>query len=78
LYILAGPEGARISHFNVYDRWGLCVFQTKDGMPGDPHYGWDGALQGKPASAGTYVYIAVITNPNGQRQVYKGTVILVR
>ena len=47
-------------------------------MPGDPHYGWDGAWQGKPAPAGTYVYIAVITNPNGQRQVYKGTVILVR
>jgi gliding motility-associated-like protein len=77
-YVLAGPEGARISDFAVYDRWGLCVFQTRDGMPGDPHYGWDGTLRGKPASAGTYVYIAVIAGPNGQQHVYKGTVILVR
>jgi gliding motility-associated-like protein len=77
-YVLAGPEGARISDFAVYDRWGLCVFHTRDGMPGDPHYGWDGTSRGTADPAGTYVYIAVITNPNGQQQVYKGTVILVR
>ena len=77
-YVLAGPEGARISELNVYDRWGLCVFQNKGGAPGDPHDGWDGTYKGKPAPAGTYVYIAVIAGLNGQQQLYKGTVILIR
>jgi gliding motility-associated-like protein len=77
-YVMGGPEGTRISKFAIYDRWGLCVFQTSDGMPGDPHYGWDGTLRGRPAPAGTYVYIAVIAGPNGQQRMYKGTVILVR
>jgi gliding motility-associated-like protein len=77
-YVLAGPEGIRISELNVYDRWGLCVFQNKGGAPGDPHDGWDGTYKGKPAPAGTYVYIAVIPGLNGQQQVYKGTVMLIR
>ena len=77
-YVMAGPEGARIPDFAVYDRWGLCIFHTRDGMPGDPHYGWDGTWKGKPSPAGTYVYIAVIAGPNGQQRTYKGTVILVR
>jgi gliding motility-associated-like protein len=77
-YVLAGPEGIRISELNVYDRWGLCVFQNIGGAPGDPHDGWDGTYKGKPAPAGTYVYIAVIPGLNGQQQVYKGTVMLIR
>lgn len=77
-YVLAGPEGIRISELNVYDRWGLCVFENKGGAPGDPHEGWDGTYKGKPAPAGTYVYIAVIPGLNGQQQVYKGTVMLIR
>jgi gliding motility-associated-like protein len=77
-YVLAGPEGIRISELNVYDRWGLCVFQNKGGAPGDPHDGWDGTYKGKPAPAGTYVYIAVIPGLNSQQQVYKGTVMLIR
>jgi gliding motility-associated-like protein len=77
-YVLAGPQGARISELNVYDRWGACVFQNKGGAPGDPHDGWDGTYKGTPAPAGTYVYIAVITGLNGHQQIYKGTVILIR
>jgi gliding motility-associated-like protein len=77
-YVLAGPEGVRISELNVYDRWGLCVFQNKGGAPGDPHDGWDGTYKGKPAPAGTYVYIAVIPGLNGQQQVFKGIVMLIR
>jgi gliding motility-associated-like protein len=76
--VLAGPEGAHIPAFNIYDRWGQAVFQVHDGIPGDPRYGWDGTCGGKPMPSGAYVYIVVITGAGGQQQVYKGTVILVR
>ena len=32
-YVLAGPEGIRISELNVYDRWGQCVFRNKGVRP---------------------------------------------
>ena len=32
-YVLAGPEGIRISELNVYDRWGQCVSGTRAVRP---------------------------------------------
>jgi hypothetical protein len=39
---------------------------------------WNGTFHGTPAPAGTYVYIVVMKFAAGNRQVYKGTVILIR
>jgi gliding motility-associated-like protein len=35
----------------VYDRWGALVFRTDQPAPG-----WDGAIEGRPAPEGTYLY----------------------
>lgn len=35
----------------VYDRWGALVFRTDQ-----PEPGWDGAIAGRPAPEGTYLY----------------------
>ncbi|HVU57509.1 MAG TPA: gliding motility-associated C-terminal domain-containing protein [Puia sp.] len=78
LYVLGGPEGSSIREMAVYDRWGARVFGVKDVMPGDRRYGWDGTIGGRPAPAGTYVYLVRMQFPGGSQQVYKGTVILLR
>jgi gliding motility-associated-like protein len=77
-YVLNGPPGSRIREFYVFNRLGQPLFQIHDGVPGDPRYGWNGYYEGQPVPPGTYVYMVVMDFANGQRQVYKGTVILVR
>jgi gliding motility-associated-like protein len=78
LYVLGGPAGSQVREFNVYDRWGQSVFRVHDVAPGDRQYGWNGAIGGRPAPPGTYVYIVVLSLAGGQQQVYKGAVELIR
>jgi gliding motility-associated-like protein len=37
--------------FQIYNRWGEIVFETKD-----PNEGWDGRKKGKMCPSGVYVY----------------------
>jgi gliding motility-associated-like protein len=77
-YVLGGPINSRVEEFAVFNRWGQAVFRAHDVAPGDPANGWNGYLDGKPAPAGTYIYLVVMKYADGSRQSYKGTVILIR
>jgi gliding motility-associated-like protein len=77
-YVLGGMAGSQIKDFSVFDRWGQRVFRVEGVLPGDPANGWNGTYGGAPAPAGVYVYIVAIALAGGERQVYKGTVMLVR
>jgi gliding motility-associated-like protein len=77
-YVLGGMAGSQIKDFSVFDRWGQRVFRAEGVLPGDPANGWNGTYGGAPAPAGVYVYIVTIALAGGERQVYKGTVMLVR
>ena len=78
LYVLGGPAGSQIRQFAIFDRWGANVFESHNSAPGDPGKGWNGTSHGHPAEAGTYVYIVVLSMPNGNLKTYKGTVLLIR
>ena len=78
LYVLGGPAGSTVHAFFVFDRWGSRIFSAQNTAPGDPSRGWDGTIAGRPAPPGTYVYMIEITFAGGSRQVYKGTVELIR
>ena len=78
LYVLDGPPGTQIEDFSIFNRWGATVFHAHDATPGDPSAGWNGYLHGQPAPPGTYVYQVVLRYSDGNRQVYKGTVLLIR
>ena len=78
LYVLGGPLGSRIEDFSVFNRWGAMVFHAHDANPGDPSAGWNGYLHGQPAPPDTYVYQVVMRYADGSRQIYKGTVLLIR
>jgi gliding motility-associated-like protein len=44
--------------FQVYNRWGNLVFETKD-----PSLGWDGTIAGQPAERGVYSYKVEFSAP---------------
>jgi gliding motility-associated-like protein len=77
-YVLGGPSSSMIEDFSVFSRWGQKVFQAHNVHPGDPGGGWNGTIGSQPAPPGTYVYIVVVRNTDGSRQVVKGTVVLIR
>jgi gliding motility-associated-like protein len=77
-YVLGGPVNSVVETFDVFNRWGQAVFRAYDAAPGDASAGWDGRVNGSPASPGTYVYVVVMRFATGTRQTYKGTVEVIR
>ncbi|HRP89947.1 MAG TPA: choice-of-anchor L domain-containing protein [Edaphocola sp.] len=60
--------------FEVYNRWGNQVFQSKD-----INNGWDGKISGTPAPLGVYVYDIQLEEKNTGKKVRKtGNVTLLR
>jgi gliding motility-associated-like protein len=57
----------------VYNRWGELVFSQVN-YQGD----WDGTSNGKPLPDGTYYYVIDVFYPNGQSEVLKGNVTIIR
>jgi len=69
------PVGiTEVLYFRVYNRMGQLVFSTTD-----LGKGWDGMINGSPADAGTYVWMAQGKDYKGKiHQPQTGTVILLR
>ncbi|MCW3086378.1 MAG: hypothetical protein JWP12_3744 [Bacteroidetes bacterium] len=67
-------EGLTNFDAQVYDRWGLKMFEWND-----EHSGWNGkAKNGAPAPDGTYYYIITATGQDGKKYDYKGYISLMR
>ncbi|MGB4845276.1 MAG: gliding motility-associated C-terminal domain-containing protein [Ferruginibacter sp.] len=68
------PVGIRSTdYFRIFNRYGALMYETRQWMQG-----WDGTLKGKPAAAGTYVWMIKGIDKNGAVVEMKGTVILIR
>jgi gliding motility-associated-like protein len=77
-YVLGGPVNSVVETFDVFNRWGQAVFRVHDVAPGDASVGWDGRVNGSFVPPGTYVYVVVMRFATGSRQMYKGTVEVIR
>lgn len=70
----AYPVGiAQFNYFRVYNRWGQLVFSTST-----PSAGWDGKINGKQQSTGTFVWQADGVDYTGKKVFRKGTAVLVK
>lgn len=63
----------RLLEFRVFDRWGKQVFNTTN-----PSEGWDGTVNGSPASQDVYYYIIRLGYGDDTVETYKGDVTLLR
>ncbi|MEO6832795.1 MAG: gliding motility-associated C-terminal domain-containing protein, partial [Chitinophagaceae bacterium] len=70
---IVNPSFQRITEFRVFNRWGQEVFSTND-----INQGWDGKWKGIDQPIGTYEYLIRLANVDGQAEVYKGDVTLIR
>jgi gliding motility-associated-like protein len=59
--------------FRIYNRWGQMVFESKD-----QHTGWNGTFKGKMLDPDVYDYYLEVTCVDGQKNIIKGNITLVR
>lgn len=71
-------EVTKINIFQIFDRWGNRVFESKDFQPNDLIHGWNGNYQGEKCNPGVYVYWGEVELINGLKWVVKGDVTLIR
>ncbi|CAN5672959.1 hypothetical protein BH10BAC3_BH10BAC3_13180 [soil metagenome] len=70
-------KGIRVDYFRVFNRWGQIVFDGGSNyLPNLPQYGWDGRVNGKPATQDVYVYTVQLKCTAGGTFTYKGNVSL--
>lgn len=76
--LFTGPRAEAISGFQVADRWGGVRYQQPvDDIP-PTDLGWDGNSGGEPMPPGTYVWSASIRYRDGERQIVRGQITLLR
>lgn len=77
-YIFGGQEVAQVVEFQVFNRWGALMFETKNSLPNDAGLGWDGTFNGKLSETGVYVYAAKVLLIDGRVESFFGDVMLMR
>jgi gliding motility-associated-like protein len=73
---IAGAE-IEISDFRIYDRWGNRVHE-EERFNLNSGGSWDGMHHDKPASQGVYAYTFKALYPEGNEEVFSGTITLIR
>lgn len=78
--LFGGTGTRRILTFKIFNRWGSMVYQRTDMPPMDAstNSGWDGRFQGREASNDTYIWLAEIEFEDGEKEIFKGDVALLR
>ena len=78
--LFPGPESrvARIRSFRIFDRWGNLQHERLGVDTSPEAHGWDGIARGLKCTPGVYAWYAEIEFDNGNVQVLKGDVTLVR
>ncbi|MCS7036325.1 MAG: gliding motility-associated C-terminal domain-containing protein [Saprospiraceae bacterium] len=76
--VYTGPEVTQIKRLAVFDRWGSLVFEAIQFAPGATEGYWDGRINGQEGAPGVYTWLCVIELVNGEEEVFRGDVSLLR
>ena len=64
--------------FRVFNRWGGIVFEEFNFLPNEPSIGWNGKFDGQEVNSGIYLYLVEVLRFDGQKELFKGDVLLIR
>ncbi len=79
VFMIRGMAATRINYFRVFDRWGKLVFETTNGEPNEPRWGWDGNdRNGEKLNPAVFVYTYEIECINNETVSGSGNITLVR
>lgn len=79
IFMLRGnPRTTTVEKMMIFNRWGNKVFEANNVLPNDKTTGWDGNYKGEPVQFEVYGYYIVARFSNGDKQILKGNVTLVK
>jgi gliding motility-associated-like protein len=79
IFMVYGGKGVKgIRKFEIFNRWGNQLFSVEHAATDDDSKGWDGTFNGQPVDIGDYVYVVEIEYINGELELFKNTVTIVR
>jgi len=67
-----------IDLFQIYNRWGERIFESRSGIPNTPIGAWDGTFRGEKLNPGVYVYLIQFKDKTGIPYKLTGDVSLIR
>jgi len=77
--IYTGSSVTKVKSFLVFDRWGETIFDQYDFNPREEQdHGWNGRYRGKRLDPGVFAFFAEIEFIDGETEIYKGDVTLIR
>ncbi len=76
--VFSGSDVSMVRSFSVFDRSGGMVFRQTDLSPNDPAAGWDGTARGRYLNPGVFVWVAEIEFVDGEVEVFRGDVMVLR
>ena len=76
--IFTDQSVGRVVTFQIADRWGDVCFRRDDFPPLLESDGWDGQVRGLVGAIGVYVWYAEVEYLDGTRELFEGSVTLLR
>ncbi len=76
--VIHGREGTKVLWFRVYDRWGEQIFENTNFDINCMMCGWDGSYRGAAMPSGVYIWTTEVESINGERNILKGNVTVIR
>ncbi|MFM2226196.1 MAG: hypothetical protein RJA07_2398 [Bacteroidota bacterium] len=73
-FFLLNRKFAKLSVFEIYNRWGQLIYTTTDLNA----LGWDGTYNGQPQETGVFLYNITVIDSKGKIKTKKGNVTLLR
>ena len=67
-----------IETLQVFDRWGNLIYQGDNLDPSNLNIGWDGSYRGQMLNPAVFAYFAIVEYLDGEREIYKGDISLIR
>ena len=77
-YVHGTSNVSQVLTLDVYDRWGNQVFNNQNFSINNESEAWDGTFRQELTNAGVYVYIAQVQFADGNIQLFKGDITLIR
>ncbi|MEZ4940823.1 MAG: proprotein convertase P-domain-containing protein [Saprospiraceae bacterium] len=76
--ISLGPDVERVEILEIFNRWGELVHSAKWVFPQDSSLDWDGTFRGRYAPPGVYLVYLIVHFKDGEKEIFTGTVTLLR
>ena len=76
--IYADNEVSQIKTFQIFNRWGIQVFEANNFQPNDITNGWDGMFQNKALMPDVFIYYAIVEYKDGKSAIFQGDVTLLK